>query len=129
MADRDSSWVSQRYPQLVVSPVSMREVHSAFITDIPLCVTDGSTPALLSLHNIFEAQNFNQYISERLEKTQYGDFYKDAAYHFTTQVFQLDKADLCQRASCQRLIFDKVWQPWNITRYNGQPQAQCACGA
>ena len=111
VADNNCDWVGQRYPQLVMTTTTMRSVHSAFVTDIPLCVTDGSTPTLISLHNIFEAQNFDKYIAERMEKTQYSDFYQDAAYHFTVQVFQLDKADLCQRASCQRLILDKVWQP------------------
>ena len=90
----------------------MQLVHAAYITDIQLCVTDGSTPVLFSLHNIFSEHNFTQYVKDRLVKTAYGNFYRNASYDFASQVFELDKADLCKRASCQRLIFEnKDCQP------------------
>ena len=96
----------------------MKSVHESFINDIPLCVTNGSTPTLLSLHNTFSAQNFKQYISDRLVKSTHGNLYRDAAYNFCTEVFELDKVDnITHKASCVRLIFDKVWQPWNTQKY------------
>ena len=105
----------------------MREVHEAWIDDIPLCVTDGASPAMISLQHTFAAQNFTQYIKTRLKKTAYGTFYRDASYSFAAQVFEMDTADLPKRASAQRLMFDKVWQPWNTSRYKGEPPAVCAC--
>ncbi len=68
VADLNREWITQRYPQLTVITTTMKEVHKSFITDIPLCVTDGSTPTLSSLHNVFKAQNFQQYTSDREKK-------------------------------------------------------------
>ena len=81
-------------------------------------------PTLISLHNTFEDQHFKQYVTDRLVKTAHGTFYRDAAYPFAARIFELDKADRVQRASCQRLIFNKVWQPCNITKYKGLPPAE-----
>ena len=88
-------------------------------------MTNGSTPNLLSLHNTFSARNFKQYINDRLVKTSHGDLYRDASYHLCTQVFDLDRKDLAQKASCVRLIFDKVWQPWNIQKYKKLAPPRC----
>jgi hypothetical protein len=88
-------------------------------------VTNGSTPTLSSLHNIFSKQNFTQYISDRLTKTAHGNLYRDASYSFCTEVFDLTKADITQRASAVRLVFDKVWQPWNISKYKRQAAPLC----
>ena len=89
----------------------MQLVHEAFINDIPLCVTSGSTPTLKSLHNTFGEQNFKQYVSNRLVKTSHGNLYRDASYHLCTEIFNLEKQELPQKASCVRLLFNKVWQP------------------
>ena len=99
----------------------MKAVHESLINDIPLCVTDGSTPTLTSLHNIFAAQNFKQYIYDRTAKSSHGNLFRDAAYHFCSEVFELDKGDLPHRASCDRLIFDKVWQRRNTNKYKRLP--------
>jgi hypothetical protein len=114
--EEDSLWLEANYPQLTRLATSMQSVHESLINDIPLCVTNGTTPALTSLHNTFKDQNFKQYVSNRLVKSSHGALYGDASYNFASEVFELgkDKSDLPQRASCVRLIFDKVWQPWNI---------------
>ena len=105
----------------------MQSVHESLINDIPLCVTNGTTPALTSLHNTFKDQNFKQYVSNRLVKSSHGALYRDASYNFASEVFELgkDKSDLPQRASCVRLIFDKVWQPWNIQKYKKAAPPTC----
>jgi hypothetical protein len=109
VADFDRDWIINWYPRLTIQSTTMIQAHKALISEIPLCVTDGNSPTLKSLHNIFKEQNFKKYLSDRLEGSSKGNFYRDASYAFVSQVFELDKADICQRASCQRLIFDKVF--------------------
>jgi hypothetical protein len=111
LTEAHATWIRERYPQLIRCTTSMQAVHEALIDDIPLCVTNGSTPALSSLHNTFSKQNFTQYISDRLTKTAHGNFYRDASYSFCTEIVDLTKADITQRASAVRLVFDKFWQP------------------
>ena len=74
-ADLNREWVTQHYPQFSIMVASMREVYNAWIGDIPLCVTEGSSTALISLQHTFAAQNFAHYIQTRLKKTAYGTFY------------------------------------------------------
>jgi hypothetical protein len=125
LSEEHAAWVQDHYPQLVRSTTNMQAVHEALIDDIPLCVTNGVTPSLSSLHNTFNKQNFKQYVSDRLTKTVHGNLYRDASYSFCTEVFDLNKADITQKASAVRLIFDKVWQPWNIRRYKRQAPPLC----
>jgi hypothetical protein len=125
LSEEHAAWIQDHYPQLTKTSTSFQAVHEALLTDIPLCVTNGSTPSLSSLHNTFSKQNFAQYISDRLTKTAHGHLYRDASYSFCTEVFDLTKADITQRASAVRLIFDKVWQPWNIRKYKRQAAPLC----
>jgi hypothetical protein len=124
LADRGASrseehalWISEQYPQLTRTTTTTQAVHESLINDIPLCVTNGATPTLLSLHNIFSQATFKKYINDRLTKTTHGNLYRDASYNFCTEVFDLDTGDILYRASCARLIFDKLWQPWNTQKY------------
>jgi hypothetical protein len=123
----DLLWIQSKYPQLSRLTTTMKTVHESLINDIPLCVTDGSTPTLTSLHNIFSAQNFKQYVDERTAQSSHGNLFRDAAYNFCSEVFDLEKGDLPHRASCDRLIFDKVWQPWNTNKYKRLPPPICPC--
>jgi hypothetical protein len=124
-----AQWIATHYPQLTRRATTMQRVHESLLDDIPLCVTDGRVPALLSLHNTFSNNNFKQYVSDRLAQTTHGNLYRDASYHLCTQIYDLDlgdKADITQKASCVRLIFDKVWQPWNTRKYKKLSPPRCA---
>ena len=82
VSDEEAEWVAANYPQLQRLTTTMKLVHQALLNDIPLCVTNGATPTMSSLHNVFNAQNFRQYISDRLVKTSHGALFRDASYNF-----------------------------------------------
>ena len=107
----------------------MTEVHENFMRDIPLCISNGRTPTLMSLQNLMKRNNTNGYIADRSKITSRGRLYTDASYHLCVAVNNLDKGDLLQRAACIRMTFDKYYQPWNIERWAGREPALCLnCG-
>ena len=86
-----------------------------------LHITSYSLIQPISLADTFQQNLFQQYIKTRLKKTSRGTFWREASYNLATTVWNMNLETLPQRASTTRILFDKLWEPWNTHHYADMP--------
>ena len=76
---------------------------------------------IMSLSNVLKTNHFNNYTSNRTLTSERGTFWSNTTYALATKVWNLNRADIPERSSAIRIIFNKLWQPWNQKRFSPHP--------
>jgi hypothetical protein len=76
---------------------------------------------LTALSETFKQNHFQKYSVARTLVSERGDFWSTTTYALATKVWNLKNGDLTERSSSTRIIFNKLWQPWNQKRFASDP--------
>jgi len=74
---------------------------------------------ITSIKKEFDSQMTSEYREHRSEESSMGkDYWIQSTYHLANKAWNLDIAgNLNQRSSANRIIFNKLWLPWNEYRF------------
>ena len=121
VAALDLPWITQHCPQATVHSLPMASALRTLQASLGLHISRDGLIQPLSLANTFQQNLFQQYIKTRLQKTSRGAFWREASYHLAATAWNMATESLPQRASSTRILFDKLWEPWNTHHYADLP--------
>ena len=78
----------------------------------------GGSPCTMSLKTTLRDKHFSQYVEERDDRHHPANpSYADASNRHAALVWKLPSLSVPARARAVRIMFNKLWMPWTIARY------------
>jgi len=90
------------------------------IPQLQLYLIEKDSIFLTSLNSKMQERDFAKYTQNRSLTSSLKQHWTTTTYPLATQAWNLDIGTLSQNSSSIRIIFNKLWQPWNSTRYKNK---------
>jgi len=118
VADNDMEYVNSRCFKHSHHTVDLADFIEIDIKQqLQLHLVEGDHIFLTALKDKMQSTTFKAYVQQRIKHSTLNDHWTTTTYELANQAWNLDIGNLSQRSSSIRIIFDKLWQPWNIKKY------------
>jgi hypothetical protein len=89
--------------------------------NISLHFVRGGRILLKAIKSCLKDQMFEEYTDTRTVHSSAGQHWKDTTYHLANMAWDLTSKDIGRNSQAVRIIFNKLWLTWNISRYSKEP--------
>ena len=97
---------------------TIKEILESMSEDFGLYISQNGTPNLSGLRDHFNIQKAHEYNHIRnLFKAESSHDWFDMSLEFANLVWNFEKLTADERHSINRIVYNKLWQPYNIYRY------------
>ena len=137
IADRtavgDDYFINQHCLQVSKLSMTVAQALELISEEQQLYVSNEHGMHLTTMRKAFNAQTANAYTTYRDQHHKVGNWstwdWLDIDWMFTSKVYHFDECTHLERSSQVRIIFNKLWQQWNIFRFdnNKHPEITDKC--